>query len=214
MDCKRLEINIDSYFRNGMTDAQKEKFDSHLSDCQDCREVLAEHQALEFMLDSASDWTVDPPPYLAQRIMSNLPSKVASGVWTWRVFHPIVAAASIILAIGIGFLLNDAVRKETPLTPGVIQQVRIIFYSPEADSVALVGDFNEWGQREVTMAQASDKGIWEFTMNLDPGVYHYNLLVDGERWVANPKSSTLVPDGFGGYNSVLVVSEKCQSDCS
>ena len=94
------------------------------------------------------------------------------------------------------------------------QQVRIIFFSPEASSVALIGDFNEWGQREVTLAQSSDRGIWEFTMALHPGVYHYNLLVDGERWVANPKSSTLVPDGFGGYNSVLVVSEKCQDDCS
>jgi 1,4-alpha-glucan branching enzyme len=92
--------------------------------------------------------------------------------------------------------------------------VRIIFYSPEASSVALIGDFNEWGQREVTMAQAADRGIWEFSMSLKPGVYHYNLLVDGEKWVANPKSSTLVPDGYGGYDSVLVVSEKCQDDCT
>jgi 1,4-alpha-glucan branching enzyme len=115
--------------------------------------------------------------------------------------------------VGLGFLARDMLTGPRHVVSHT-QQVRIIFFSPEASSVALIGDFNQWGQRDVTMAQSTDRGIWEFSVALAPGVYHYNLLVDGERWLANPKSSTLVPDGFGGYNSVLVVSEKCQDDCS
>jgi hypothetical protein len=214
MRCHSVEKKIELFLNRELSDKASEELFVHLAGCSGCRALMEAHQHLDNALDKVSEWQVDPPPYLLQRVMANLPARMASGVFSWRVLHPIAAAASVILAVGAGFLLNDVMRTQTEGQLALKQHVRVIFYSPEASSVALVGDFNEWGQKEVTLAEASDKGIWEFTMNLEPGVYHYNLLVDGERWVANPKSSTLVPDGFGGYNSVLVVSEKCQSDCS
>ena len=213
MKCQKMEKLIDPYLSGGLKEAERERFEAHMGECPDCLELVAQFQSLDAMLDEAHEWQVEPPPYLASRIMANLPARPVSGLWSWRYLHPVVAALSLVLAVGIGFLVRDMLPGEQQLVPRA-QQVRIIFFSPEASSVALVGDFNEWGQREVTMAQSTDSGIWEFSMGLTPGVYHYNLLVDGERWVANPKSSTLVPDGFGGYNSVLVVSEKCQDDCS
>ncbi|MDF1534985.1 MAG: zf-HC2 domain-containing protein [bacterium] len=213
MSCIKFERMIDPYLSGDLAEKERARFEAHLENCGACQESVAQFQALDGLLDRASEWQVEPPPYFAQRVMANLPARQASGAFSWRFLHPIVAAVSLVLAIGIGFIARDMFPG--PQSDAVIsQQVRIIFFSPEADSVALIGDFNEWGQREVTLAQASDRGIWEFSLALDPGVYHYNLLVDGERWVANPKSATLVPDGFGGYNSVLVVSEKCQDDCS
>lgn len=214
MACRTMEEKIQLHLRGELPDAETEALRSHLASCDDCSDLMAAYQQLESVLDRASDWQVEPPPFLLPRIMANLPAKVSPRYFSWRVLHPIIAAASVILAAGLGFVLNDMMRDQVTPPAVASQQVRVIFYSPEASSVALVGDFNEWGQQEVSLAQASGQGIWEFTMNLEPGVYHYNLLVDGERWAANPKSSTLVPDGFGGYNSVLVVSEKCQSDCS
>jgi hypothetical protein len=214
MDCTKFEIQIDKYLQGELPEKDISLLETHLGTCAACREQVSEFQALDVMLDKASDWTVEPPPFLAQRIMANLPSRVASGFWSWKVFRPVVVACSLVLALAIGFLGRDLLVPRQPVVSPHAQSVRIIFYSPEASSVALIGDFNEWGQREVTMAQAADRGIWEFSMSLKPGVYHYNLLVDGEKWVANPKSSTLVPDGYGGYDSVLVVSEKCQDDCT
>ena len=213
MRCEKFEILVDTYLEGDLSPADHRRFEGHLEDCASCREVVAEFQALDAMLDKASEWEVTPPPHLAQRIMASLPARPVSGLLSWRFLHPVVAAASLVLAVGLGFLARDMLTGSQQLAVRS-QQVRIIFFSPEASSVALIGDFNEWGQREVTLAQSSDRGIWEFSLALHAGVYHYNLLVDGERWVANPKSSTLVPDGFGGYNSVLVVSEKCQDDCS
>ncbi len=213
MNCGKFEKLVDPYLAGDLPPSDRERFEDHLGHCSSCREIVSEFQALDAMLDKASEWEVTPPPYLAQRIMANLPSRPVSGLLSWKFLHPMVAVASLVLAVGLGFLARDMMPGQQPLAVRS-QQVRIIFFSPEASSVALIGDFNEWGQREVTLAQSSDRGIWEFTMALHPGVYHYNLLVDGERWVANPKSSTLVPDGFGGYNSVLVVSEKCQDDCT
>ena len=214
MDCRKFESLIEGYFHNELGPKDRGRFEGHLEKCSCCREVIAEFQALENLLDHASEWKVPAPAYLSQRIMANLPARTASGLWSWKVVHPVLAAASLVLAIGIGFLGRDILVDRKVPQDVRTQSVRIIFYSPEASSVALIGDFNAWGQQEVTLADARDKGMWEFSLALKPGVYHYNLLVDGERWVANPKSSTLVPDGFGGYNSVLVVSEKCQDDCS
>jgi hypothetical protein len=213
MNCVKFEKLVDPYLSGTLSPSERNRFEDHLGNCASCREVVAEFQALDAMLDRASEWEVTPPPHLTRRIMANLPSRPVSGLLSWRFLHPVVAAASLVLAVGLGFFARDMLQSPQHVVDRS-QQVRIIFFSPEASSVALIGDFNEWDQREVTLAESSDRGIWEFSMALNPGVYHYNLLVDGERWVANPKSSTLVPDGFGGYNSVLVVSEKCQDDCS
>lgn len=213
MRCEKFEKLVDPYLAGEMSQADRRRFEGHLEKCGHCRETVSEFQALDAMLDRASEWGVAPPPYLKESVMANLPARPATGLLSWRFLHPVAAAASLILALGLGFLARDMFPGQEQAAVRS-QQVRIIFFSPEASSVALVGDFNEWGQREVTLAQSSDRGIWEFSMELKPGVYHYNLLVDGERWLANPKSSTLVPDGFGGYNSVLVVSEKCQDDCT
>ena len=213
MKCEKFEKLVDPYLTGDLSSGDRGRFEDHLEHCRSCREVVAEFQALDAMLDRASEWAVQPPPYLVQKIMANLPARPVSGLWSWRYLHPMVAALSLVLAVGLGFLARDMLPGQQQAAI-ITQQVRVIFFSPEASSVALIGDFNEWGQREVTLADSSDSGIWEFALNLNPGVYHYNLLVDGETWVANPKSSTLVPDGFGGYNSVLVVSEKCQDDCT
>jgi len=203
MKCEKFEKLVDPYLSGDLSPSEQERFKAHLGHCASCREIVAEFQALDAMLDRASEWEVTPPPYLTGRIMANLPAKPVSGLLSWKFLHPVVAVVSLVLAVGLGFLARDMLIGPQQVAVRS-QQVRIIFFSPEASSVALVGDFNEWGQREVTLAESSDRGIWEFSMALKPGVYHYNLLVDGEKWVANPKSSTLVPDGFGGYNSVLV----------
>jgi hypothetical protein len=47
--------------------------------------------------------------------------------------------------------------------------------------------------------------MWEAELKLVPGMYQYNLIVDGNNWIANPRSKSHVPDGFGGTNSVVMV---------
>jgi len=41
---------------------------------------------------------------------------------------------------------------------------------------------------------------------LPPGNYEYVFVVDGERWVADPRAARYRPDGFGNNNAMLTVS--------
>ena len=46
--------------------------------------------------------------------------------------------------------------------------------------------------------------IWEAILRLAPGVYYFNLVVDGNEWVV-PGGVATVPDGMGGLLAVLNV---------
>ncbi len=77
------------------------------------------------------------------------------------------------------------------------------FNAPSANSVQLVGDFTHWQSQPVFLQRQID-GLWKATVPLDPGVYHYRFLVDGE-WRDDPECTLRVPNPYGSENSVLVV---------
>ena len=75
------------------------------------------------------------------------------------------------------------------------------FRMPGARSVAIAGNWNAW-----TPAPLRGLGddIWEATLQLAPGVYHFNLVVDGTEWVV-PGGVATIPDGMGGLLALLNV---------
>lgn len=68
-------------------------------------------------------------------------------------------------------------------------------------SLAIAGDWNGW-----TLAPLRPLGddIWEATLVLPRGTYHFNLLVDETEWVV-PGGVAVVSDGMGGLVAVLTV---------
>jgi Glycogen recognition site of AMP-activated protein kinase len=68
-------------------------------------------------------------------------------------------------------------------------------------AVAIAGDWNQWQAAPLRPLGAS---LWEGTLALKRGVYHFNLLVDGTDWVV-PNGVATVPDGLGGMVGVLLV---------
>src|SRR3954453_18575346 len=53
------------------------------------------------------------------------------------------------------------------------------FNDAEAQSVSLVGDFTDWEQNAIPLKKGKN-GAWKATVSLEPGVYEYRFLVDGE----------------------------------
>ena len=86
-----------------------------------------------------------------------------------------------------------------------IQQVKIYFYYPPAQKVAVTGDFNDWDIHGVPLKAAGKPGLWEIDLRLPPGAYSYNFIVDGELLLPDPNAPNQMPDGYGGTNSILLV---------
>jgi 1,4-alpha-glucan branching enzyme len=72
--------------------------------------------------------------------------------------------------------------------------------APNASSVQLVGSFTGWEPRYEL--HETSPGVWSVLVPLKPGVHDYGFMVDGERWVVDPKAPQ-VDDQFGGTNSRL-----------
>ena len=113
--------------------------------------------------------------------------------------------------VTVGVRLHTAARtrsvdpspaKWSPLVPqprGDSLVVRFRFDSVRAVSIA--GDWNQWQPVPLRSLGAS---LWEGTLALKRGLYHFNLLVDGNDWVV-PNGVAAVPDGLGGMVGVLLV---------
>lgn len=84
---------------------------------------------------------------------------------------------------------------------------KVTFYTEpakEANSVMLVGDFNEWSEAASPMEQLKD-GRFKLTMNLEADrEYQFRYLVDGAEWQNDAQADAYVPNPFSGDNSVVV----------
>lgn len=75
-----------------------------------------------------------------------------------------------------------------------------------AESVYLAGTFNNWSTNADKMEKVNSEYIIEKL--LPQGEYQYKFVVNGTDWYQDPNNPDAVPDGFGGFNSVIRVSPK------
>jgi len=76
---------------------------------------------------------------------------------------------------------------------------------PGAQSVHVVGSFNDWRTGTITLQDRDHDGVWRGTVVLPAGTYEYMFVVDGERWVPDHLAERLVADDFGRENSIVIV---------
>jgi serine/threonine protein kinase len=87
--------------------------------------------------------------------------------------------------------------------PAHLYNVEFTIKAPNASSVKLSGEFNNWSATGSPMHKRAD-GEWAVTLQLACGHYQYKFIVDG-KWITDPENPTQVPDTFGGQNSVVVI---------
>ena len=89
------------------------------------------------------------------------------------------------------------------------------FEAPSARLVQLAGNWpeNNWlgGQAQTgsflvgEMRDPDGDGIWERIEALPAGRYQYKFVIDRVNWKPDPNNPQRVDDGFGGFNSLLIV---------
>jgi 1,4-alpha-glucan branching enzyme len=75
--------------------------------------------------------------------------------------------------------------------------------APEgAKEVGIAGDFTSW--KPLAMKKQAKTGRYAVSISLQPGVYEYRFLVDGQ-WVTDPDHNHWAPNPFGTFNSVAQI---------
>lgn len=98
--------------------------------------------------------------------------------------------------------------KVSPRTKKTTFQIEI----PDARSVRLVGEFNNWNDKATPMKRGG-KGLWKADLSLPAGRYQFRYFVDETRWV-NDDAAASVPNQFGSFNSMVEVQFPAKSSKS
>ena len=93
---------------------------------------------------------------------------------------------------------NPAALEAAPLP------TQFVLDRPGAKRVTLVGDFNAWGDRPITLERESGSSLWTTTVPLAPGRHVYAFLVDSS-WTVDPRAPRAKDADFGVEGSVVIV---------
>lgn len=160
----------------------------------------------------------EPLPNLSfdftEKIMASLTTmgRVKARVRRWWSLKGLSYAVGGVMVLLLGFYFVprwwsgplepglQVVREEDGPGQGKSYVVRFAVQKPGAQSVALMGDFNQW---RGTRLKKTSEGIFYAEMKLPQGTYAYGFLVDGKEWVPDTTAPRMIPDGFGRQNSLV-----------
>jgi hypothetical protein len=86
----------------------------------------------------------------------------------------------------------------------VTAPTRFVFLAPNAQHVAVTGDWVHWDPAGIPLSSRGN-GVWVADIGVPVGLHHYVFVIDGTEWRPDPNAASQVDDGFGQQNSVLLV---------
>jgi hypothetical protein len=117
-------------------------------------------------------------------------------------------AASVVAVVSLGIV--RVVDRTPGAQPGQAIPIQFVLVAPDAHSVAVVGDFNNWGLNDTALVAENHNGVWSVSAPVHTGVHRYAFLVNGKQWVADPTAPRAADDDFGQPSSALVVEASTQ----
>ena len=80
-------------------------------------------------------------------------------------------------------------------------------YRPDRDvrSVHVAGSWNGWSKTAAPLERAGAGAPFVGTLELPEGRHFYKFVLDDVTFIADPRATERVPDGFGAFNSVITV---------
>jgi hypothetical protein len=134
-------------------------------------------------------------PRLDARVMREIAQASPQGRRV-KPLWPLVAAAAILATVLVARPWNRSAMSQA-------DNLQFVLVAPQAASVAVVGDFNDWDPARSPMQTAH--GVWATVVRLAPGRYRYAFLVNGVEWRADPSAPAANDDEFGTPSSVVTV---------
>lgn len=145
-------------------------------------------------------WTISVSPVAAIAAAAAFVGLVGLGAWRLNAPAPQVASDTG-SSIGALPVADAPVIDESP------QMRQFIFMAPTAESMSLVGDFNDWDASATPMTRVSDDGVWSVTLPLVPGQYQFQYIMNDTLRLADP-TLPKVSDSYGSLNSVITIAPR------
>ena len=114
-------------------------------------------------------------------------------------------AAGVVAVVTLGVLRTRPPVASASVAP--LEPVQFVLVAPMARSVAVVGDFNDWGLNDSALVATNHQGVWSVTTSVPAGVHRYAFVVNGKEWVADPSAPRSGGDDFGLPSSALIVED-------
>lgn len=142
-----------------------------------------------------------------RRLYAQRRSRGWLGVASRVTHHPgwAAAVAAGVVAVAAAGMLRG--RPPHAATSVPLEPVQFVLVAPNAESVAVVGDFNDWGLGDSALVATNHQGVWSVTAPVPAGVHRYAFVVNGKQWVADPSAPRSAGDDFGMPSSALVVED-------
>lgn len=206
MKCNDFKAIWSAWCDGDLSAEMADSCQKHLEECPACAQFDKKLREIEHALVAAGEERFEPPARLYGNIMSGISARKPGFNPFWKKFIStggLAVAAMLVAAFVAGIFTKDFMTpRETAVA---VNRVKLEFKARESDQVGLVGDFNQWGKKEVPIHAVREGGKWIFELELMPGSYQYAFEVNGKKWLPDPRATGIIPDGFGGMNSVLFV---------
>ncbi|KIL53676.1 hypothetical protein KP77_01710 [Jeotgalibacillus alimentarius] len=197
------------YYNGHLNEIEKAAFEKHLSECDDCQEILADLHSLEDTLPYAAE-PVEPPEGLEDRVFARIeaedhphsakaaPLRPAKKKRQWMM--PSVAALLAVSLFGNAYLFtqlsDDADIVEQATIDQVLQYAEL---APSAGDASGTASIIEQGSEKRLVVQASN-----LTALSQEEVYQVWLLQDGQP----ERAGTFVIDNEGRGSVIFTLNEE------
>lgn len=95
--------------------------------------------------------------------------------------------------------------EDSPLINNLKKTIHFHIQHEHASQISLAGSFNQWASDELLLEPCRN-GMWRIEIPLlPPGRYEYKFFVDDMAWIEDINNPYREPDGFNGFNSILII---------
>ena len=122
----------------------------------------------------------------------------------------VAALAASVVAIATLGIIRVHPKGDRSAVLGGPEPVKFVLVAPNAHTVAVVGDFNNWGLGDSGLVATSNQGVWSVTASVPAGVHRYAFVINGKQWMADPTAPRSSGDDFGMPSSALVVEDSAK----
>lgn len=198
--CEDVELMLQDYIDGYLLPSQREVLETHVRGCARCQSLVGGLARLDRQLDRLGD--VDVPPDLTRTILDALPAHAYGPSPLRRALTWGATPLLVLVLVASGFLARGRFQLRERIAE---RDVEVVLAAPQAASVTIAGDFNGWNPQRTRLVRSNHEGLWRARLKLAPGVYQYSFVLDGTTWIGDPLAKTVLADGFGGHNSVIIV---------